>query len=144
MSEFILTTFVVMGGALALVALHSSWLLTRKIRHYATWVYPVVVVVTVIFASSGVRDIQGYPLNEKPVGDWEYLTHHMEGAAAVVTLKQKEVRVHRFVPTEKEKSAMAAAKEAKDRGQRTRLNTDQPLPEMELIRIDQESPKNDT
>ena len=63
------------------------------------------------------------------------------GPAAVVTTKQKEIRVYRFVPTEQEKDKMGQAEKAKDQGKRPRLNTDLPNPTMELIRLDEENPK---
>ena len=70
------------------------------------------------------------------------MVHAMEGPEAIVTLKEgHEVRVYRFVPSQKEQSAMEKAQEAKDKGQRPTLKIDQPLPEMELIRLDQENPK---
>ena len=140
MVDFILTTFVVCGAVLSVITLHSCWI-AAKTKTVLSWIYPIVVLLAIAFATKGVIDIQGYPINGKPTGDWEYLTHTMDGPAAVVTTKQKEIRVYRFVPTEQEKDKMGQAEKAKDQGKRPRLNTDLPNPTMELIRLDEENPK---
>lgn len=141
MSDLILTSFIVMGGLLSVIAFHSAWLLAKR-KTVVTWIYPVVVVACVILATRGVVEIQGYPINDKPTGQWEYLTHYEEGASVLVLLKEDgEARAYRFVPTQEEKKKMADAKKAKDKGQRPMLKVDQPIPEMELVRIDLENPK---
>ena len=141
MVNFLLTTFVIMGLVLAFISFHTSWILAKR-KLSVTWIYPIVVLLTIVFATKGVIDIQGYPIPSKPEGKWEYMIHAMEGPEAVVTLKEgNEIRVYRFVPSDKEKSAMEKAKKAKDKGKRPTLKIDQPLPEMELIRLDQENPK---
>lgn len=143
MASIILSTFVIIGGALALVALHSSWLLTRNTRTVLTWIYPVLVMSLTILASTGVRDIQGYPIDAKPTGDWEYLTHYMEGGSALVLVKVKEARAYRFVPSEKEKKMMSEGTKAVKKGKRPKMNFDTPTPLMELVRLDEIAPKEE-
>ena len=142
MSELILTSFVIMGVALSIIAFHSAWMLTKAKNTVVTWIYPAIVVIVFTLSVMGVKEIQGYPINAKPTGQWEYLTHYEEGASVLVLLKEKgEARAYRFVPTSEEKKKMADAKKAKDKGQRPMLKVDQPIPEMELVRIDLENPK---
>ena len=142
MSSLILTTFIVLGSVLCAIAFHSAWLLTKHTKSVVTWIYPVMVVLIAVMSWKGVVDIQGYPINAKPKGNWEYLTHYDEGGPVLVIVKENnESKTYRFVPTEKEKKALEQGKEAKDKGQRLDINIDGPLPKMELIRIDQENPK---
>ena len=142
MSSFILTSFVVMGVVLSVITLHSAWLLTKAKNTVVTWIYPAVVVVVFTLAVMGVQEIQGYPIDAKPTGEWEYLTHYEEGVSVLVLLKERgESRTYRFIPTQEEKKAMEQAKEAKDKGARPQLQIDAPLPKMELIRLDEEHPK---
>ena len=142
MSNLILTSFVVMATIAAFITLHSAFTLASVKRSVVTWIYPVIAAVAIVLAAKGVIEIQGYPINAKPAGQWEYLTHYDEGVSVLVLVKESgEARAYRFVPSSQEKKEMQKAKEAKDKGKRPLLQMDNPIPKMELIRLDQEFPK---
>ena len=141
MSSILLTTFVIVGAILSVITLHSCWLASKN-KSILTWVYPVVAMLVIIFGIKSVIEIQGYPIEAKPTGEWEYIIHSMEGERAAIILKENhELRTYIFKPTQKEKEAMEEAKKARDKGKRIRMKMDSIIPEMELIRLDEENPK---
>jgi len=141
MVDIILTTFVVSGVLLALIAFHSCWMLAGRSK--LTWLYPVMVIIVTIVAINGVIEIQGYPVDGRPEVKVEYVGHALDGDIAILIAKHKgEVRTYKFKPTQEEKDAMKASGDQQAKGKKTRLTLDEGAkPEMELIRMDRESPK---
>ena len=142
MQEFLLSSFIILGALLSVIALHSAWLLAKSRKTVVTWIYPIVVALAIMLGAKGVVDIQGYPVNGKPTGEWEYLTHAEEGASVlVIVVEDNEARTYRFVPTQKEKEKMQEGGQAKDKGQRPMMTFDGDIPQMRLVRLDEEHPK---
>jgi hypothetical protein len=143
MSSYFTTAFVGIGAILCFITLHSAYALTKAEGHTVVkWVYPVVVAVTLAFAVDTVESIQGYAIEGAPIGEFEYITHEMEGESALLLVGVLGTpRFYRFEPTEEQKQGLDKAKEGKEKGQQMKIKITEHSTEANLIRIDQLYPK---
>ena len=141
--EVILNTFAVIGAIVGFIALHSSFLLAKTKSNLVTWIYPIAVVVAMVFVVDGVIKIQGYPVNGRPDVEFEYVSHTMEGSEAVVLTRiDSEIRVYRWVPTQEEQEQLEKGEEGTANGQSFSMFMHEgDLPQVELVRLEERAPK---
>ena len=141
--EVILNTFVIIGAIVGFIALHSSFLLAKTKSNIVTWVYPIIIVGAIMVTTKGVIDIQGYPINDRPSVEFEYLGHVEEDGQVIVVVRiDSTSRVYRWNPTEEEKKALQQGADGKEKGKGMSMRMlPGETPVVEPIRLDQLAPK---
>lgn len=142
-SETWLNAFTVMGAVFAVIALHSAFALsTTEGNTLIKWLYPPLAGVLIAFCVHSVVEIQGYSIKERPIGDYVYVVHAIEGDRALLLVKEgNATRFYEFTVTEADRQALGDAKEGSEEGRKIKLKITDNETDSELIRLDQEFPK---